>query len=135
MTSSTLKKEFVNPPGMARSQGYNHAVLAKGTPIFITGQIALDGEGNIVGAGDIEAQVAQVWKNIQSVLAGCGATLENIVKLTTYAVDARYIQAIGAERRKLFKEGEFPASTFLVVAALAQPELLVEIEAIAMVES
>jgi len=126
--------ERIHPPTMARSAGYDHAIIAKGTPVFVTGQIALDAAGNVVGAGDIDAQVEQVWKNIQTVLECCGSSLSDIVKLTTFATDARYMQNIGAYRRKLFKEGEFPGSTFLVVTALSKPELLVEIEAIAMVE-
>jgi 2-iminobutanoate/2-iminopropanoate deaminase len=133
--STKLEKTYINPAAMAKSRGYAHAIIAKGTPVFVTGQIALDDEGNVVGVGNIEAQVEQVWKNIETVLADCGATLENIVKLTTYATDVRYMQAIGSHRRKLFKDGEFPGSTFLVVTALARPELLVEIEAIALVEA
>lgn len=125
--------EYVNPPGM-HSAAYTHAVVATGTPVFITGQIAIDPDGNLVGPGDIDAQVEQVWKNIQMILDQLGASLDDIVKLTTYATDVRYMQPIGAYRRELFGERRLPGSTFLVVTALARPELLVEIEAIAMVE-
>jgi enamine deaminase RidA (YjgF/YER057c/UK114 family) len=125
--------EYVNPPGM-HSAAYTHAVVAKGTPVFITGQISLDEAGNLVGPGDIDAQVRQTWKNIQSILDQLGAGLQDIVKLTTYATDVRYMQPIGAYRRELFGDLRLPGSTFLVVTALARPELLVEIEAIVMLE-
>src|SRR5690606_7488886 len=93
-------------------------------------QIALDENGKLVGPGDIAAQVAQVWANIRTLCEGLGATLQDIVKLTTYTTSRAYLEAIGAERRRHFEPGAFPASTFLVVSELASPDYLVEIEAI-----
>ena len=120
---------FVDPPGLVSVPGYTHAVVRRGTPVFLTGQIALDPDGNLVGEGDIEAQVAQVWVNLRHACAGLGVGLDHIVKLTTYATDAAHLGPIGAERRRHFPSGRFPASTFLLVAGLARPEYLVEIEA------
>jgi len=123
---------YVNPPGLAPSPGYTHAVVRPGTPVFVTGQIALDEEGQLVGRGDIAAQVAQVWENIRRACAGLGVGLEAIVKITTYTTDLAHLPAIGAERRRHFPEGALPASTFLVVKELASPDYLVEIEPIVM---
>lgn len=121
---------YVDPPGLAPSPGYTHAVVRRGTPVFVTGQIALDEHGRLVGGGDIAAQVAQVWRNIALACAGVGATLDDIVKITTYATSRSHLEAIADERRKHFQPGAFPASTFLVVSELAKPEYLVEIEPI-----
>jgi 2-iminobutanoate/2-iminopropanoate deaminase len=122
---------FVNPAGVRKVTGYTHAVVRAGTPVFLTGQVAWDLDGNVVGVGDIATQVAKVWENLRAVLADLGAGVDDIVKLTTYTTDRAYRDAIGAERAKHFPAGELPASTFLVVAGLADPDLLVEIEAIA----
>lgn len=100
--------------------------------MFLTGQIALDEAGELVGEGDVAAQVAQVWENIRRCCAGLGVGLDHIVKLTTYATDLAHLPAIGAERRTHFPADRLPASTFLLVAGLARPEYLVEIEAIVM---
>jgi 2-iminobutanoate/2-iminopropanoate deaminase len=121
---------YVNPAGLAPSPGYSHAVVRPGTPVFLTGQIALDENGKLVGPGDIAAQVAQVWANIRTLCEGLGCSLGDIVKLTTYTTSRAYLEAIGAERRRHFEPGAFPASTFLVVSELASPDYLVEIEAI-----
>jgi enamine deaminase RidA (YjgF/YER057c/UK114 family) len=119
---------FVNPPGVRPTAAYSHAIVRAGTPVFLTGQVAWDEEGKIVGEGDIEAQVAQVWLNIERIVTSIGAGFDDIVKLTTYAVDLSFREAIGRERARHFAPGRFPASTFLVVSGLADRELLVEIE-------
>ncbi|MDY7100607.1 MAG: RidA family protein [Actinomycetota bacterium] len=124
----------VNPPDVHPVPAYSHALVRRGTPVFLTGQIALDASGQLVGRGDPAAQAAQVWRNIGSVVAALGADMGDIVKLTTYAVDLGHLSAIGAERAKHFEPGRFPASTFLVVAGLAHPDYLVEIEATVMLD-
>lgn len=125
-----MSTAYIDPPGLAPSPGYTHAVVRRGTPVFVTGQIALDEHGVLVGRGDIAAQVAQVWRNIALACAGLDATLADIVKITTYTTSRMHLEAIGAERRKHFTAGSFPASTFLVVSELASPDYLVEIEPI-----
>lgn len=124
---------YVNPAGVREVAGYTHAVLRPGVPVFLTGQVAWDDAGAVVGVGDIAAQAAQVWRNITAVLAAVGAGLDDVVKLTTYTTDLAHRDAIGRERARHFAPGRFPASTFLVVAGLADPDLLVEIEAVAVV--
>lgn len=124
----------VNPAGVHAVPAYSHALVGTGTPVFLTGQIALDAEGRLVGVGDPAAQAAQVWRNIRSIVTALGADLTDIVKLTTFAVDRAHLPAIGAERARHFEPGRFPASTFLLVAGLAHPDYLVEIEVIVMLD-
>lgn len=129
-----MVKQIVNPTSMATPTGYSHAVKKSGTPVFIAGQVALDSQGRIVGEGDIEAQVEQVYQNLKTVVEACGGTMADIVKLNVYTTDLAYRPAIAAARQRYFPDGQFPASTFVVISSLAQPHFLVEIEAVAMIE-
>lgn len=128
-----MSKTVINPPSLAKPTGYSYAIKKSGTPVFVSGQVALDGEGKLVGEGDAAAQTEQVLKNLQAVVEGCGGTLDDVVKLTIFVTDPSYRPAVAAARLKWFKEGEWPASTYLVVSALAVPTMLVEIEAVAMI--
>lgn len=125
-----MSRQTIAPPFIHQTAGYSHAVQA-GDTLYIAGQVALDPEGNLVGEGDIDAQVAQVWQNLKAVLAYAGGSVEDIVKITVFTTDLSYRPAIAAARETVFPNGRYPASTFLVVQSLARPELLVEIEAIA----
>ena len=128
-----MSKQVVNPAGMAPPSGYSYAVVKGGTPVFISGQVALDAAGKLVGAGDAAAQTEQVFRNLRSVVEACGGTLDDIVKINVYVTDAAYRPAVAAARLRHFREGQYPASTYVVVSALAVPQLLVEIEAVAMI--
>ncbi len=128
-----MAKTVINPPSLAKPTGYSYAIKKSGTPVFISGQVALDGQGKLVGEGDAAAQTEQVFENLQAVVEGCGGTLDDVVKLTIFVTDPSYRPAVAAARLKWFKEGEWPASTYLVVAALAVPTMLVEVEAVAMI--
>ena len=129
-----MPKRVIRPASMHSTNGYSHAVLKDGIPVFISGQVALDSEGKIVGEGDIAAQVEQVFNNLKGVVVGCGGTMEDIVKITVFTTDLSYRPAIAEGRKKHFRAGQYPASTFLVISSLADPRFLVEIEAIAMIE-
>jgi enamine deaminase RidA (YjgF/YER057c/UK114 family) len=128
-----MAKTVINPPSLAKPTGYSYAIKKSGTPVFISGQVALDGEGKLVGENDAAAQTEQVFKNLQAVVEGCGGTMDDIVKITIFVTDPSYRPAVAAARLKWFKEGQWPASTYLVVSALAVPTMLVEIEAVAMI--
>ena len=128
-----MTKQIINPPKMAKPTGYSYAVKKSGTPVFISGQVALDAEGKLVGEGDPAAQTEQIFRNLTSVVEAAGGTLDDIVKITIFVTDPSYRPAVAAARLKWFKEGEWPASTYLVVSALAVPTMLVEIEAVAMI--
>jgi reactive intermediate/imine deaminase len=124
-----VKREEVAVRGMHKTTGYSHAAKAGGL-VFVAGQVALDAEGNVVGRGDIEAQAVQVFENLNTVLAASGGTLDDVVKLTTYTTSLAYRQKIAEVRARYFRT-QFPPNTFVVVASLASPDYLLEIEAVA----
>ena len=98
----------------------------------MSGQVALDGEGNLVGEGGCGAQAEQCLRNIGAVLEIAGAAWEDVVKLTTFLVNASDYQAYADARLRMFPSGG-PASSTVIVAALVKPEFLIEIEAVAIV--
>ncbi len=132
---STL--EHLRPEGLPHPPTYSQVVVAAGKrTIYVAGQIAVDQHGALVGANDLAAQTTQAMRNIGLALAAAGATYADIVKLTTYVVnyhpDHRAI--IGKARAAFFTNSAPPASTLVGVTALAMPEWLIEIEAIAIVD-
>jgi len=132
-----LEKEFINPEGVAKPAGYTHVVKvsAPGRLIFMSGQVALDGEGNVVGKGDVERQLRQVYANLRAALASAGATFDDVIKLNTYMVDiAGGIDAYRKVRSEFLGGAKPPASTLVEVRRLASAEFLVEIEAVAALE-
>jgi reactive intermediate/imine deaminase len=124
-----MRREDVAPSGVHKTTGYSHAAKAGGL-VFVAGQVAQDRDGGIVGRGDIEAQAVQVFENLKAVLASAGATFDDVVKLTTFTTNVAYRAKIAEVRARYFKT-YFPPNTFVVVASLATPEYLVEIEAVA----
>jgi 2-iminobutanoate/2-iminopropanoate deaminase len=124
-----MKREDVQVRGVHKTTGYSHAAKAGGL-LFLAGQVAQDPQGALVGRGDIEAQAGQVFENLKAVLASAGATFNDVVKMTTYTTNVAYRQKI-AEVRARYCSGYFPPNTFVVVASLATPDYLVEIEAVA----
>ena len=130
-------KKFMQPDGLAKPTGYTHTVSAEGgRMVFVSGQVAFDANNHVVGAGDLRAQTEQVLKNLTVALAAAGATFTDIVKWTTYVVNFKPAdRAVIAEVRGRFLGGNPPpASTLIGVQSLVVPELLIEIEAIAVVD-
>ena len=112
---------------------YSQGIAAQGKRmIFVAGQIAIDEKGALVGKDDPEAQARQVFKNIKAVVEAAGASMENVVKITMIVKNAADFPKIGAVRRDVFKE-PYPASTTFV-AALLNPDWLVEVEAFAVAD-
>ena len=127
-----MKKEAIVTGKVFPPRGaYSHGVRA-GNLLFVAGQVARDGEGRTVGIGNAEAQAEQAMKNIAAILEAAGATFDNVVKLNVYLTNMEDREAVGRVRRRFMRE-PFPASTSVQVVALAEPELLVEIEAVAAV--
>jgi enamine deaminase RidA (YjgF/YER057c/UK114 family) len=122
------------PEGMAPGRGYSHAVAASGRLVAIAGQVAMDQDGNLVGAGDPKAQAQQVFENLRLALAAAGATFADVVKLTFFLTDVAYLPAVREVRDQFIDTGRPPASTAVQVAALFRPEFLLEVEALAVVE-
>jgi reactive intermediate/imine deaminase len=123
-----------NPPTLSTPTGYTHVVEVTGPAktVYIAGQIAFDKEGKVVGAGDMAAQAEQVFKNLQSALEAAGAKFSDVVKMNTYITDMAKAPAVREVRARYFGQTA-PASTLVQVVALARPELMLEIEVIAVV--
>jgi enamine deaminase RidA (YjgF/YER057c/UK114 family) len=130
-----MQKQFVNPPEIHPARGYTHVVTVEGGGklVFVAGQVALNKEMQLVGAGDLRAQARQALQNLVAALASVGATPADVVKITTYVVNYKSsdVQAIGEARRDVFGRENPPASTLVGVQALAVEGLLIEVEAIA----
>ena len=120
------------PDGVAPGAGYTHVVIGTGRLAALSGQVALDERGKVVGAGDPAAQARQVFENLHRCLAAAGATFDHVVKLTFYVTDVGHLPAIRAARDRYIDTERPPASTAVQVAALFRPELLLEVEAFAL---
>ena len=111
---------------------YSHAVVVEGRKtIFVSGQLARDRQGGVVGKGDMRAQIRQVGENVKAALTAAGATLADIVKTNTYVTDIDEFFKHVDVRMEYF--GALPTSTTVEVRRLAHPDLLVEVEVIAVV--
>lgn len=128
--------EYLNPAGLHKNPAFTNVIVVSGAAktIYIGGQDAVDAAGNIVGKGDIAAQTEQALHNVQVALAAGGATLENIIKWTIYIVQGQPLgPGFAAFQRIWGNRPNPPAITGVYVANLANPDFLVEIEAIAVV--
>lgn len=129
--------DALNPPGVPDPAQYTQVAVATGTrTVYVAGQVARDADGNRVGEGDLAAQTTQAMRNVATVLAGVGGTWEDVAALTVYVVglDQQRLAEFGqgAERAavELGNRARRPV-TLVGVAALAEPDLLVEIQATA----
>jgi enamine deaminase RidA (YjgF/YER057c/UK114 family) len=125
--------ERIQPDGLAVPPTYTHVVKA-GTTIYIAGKVAPDEHGKLVGAGDFVAQATQVFENLRKALAAAGAGFGDLVKTTVYITDPRYREALRDVRNRYLDGNALPTSTLIVVAGLALPEYLLEIEAVAVLD-
>lgn len=127
----------LNPPGMGKPIGPYMQVnrVRFNELVFMAGQVASDAHGNIVGVGDLEAQCAQVYANIETALRAVGAGWGNIVHFTNYLVNRDDLPKFVAYRRRVFPgmwpDEAYPPNTLLFVDRLVRDEYLVEVEAIA----
>ena len=126
--------EFVNPNGLLKNPAFSQVAITKGNgnTIYIGGQNAITKDLEIIGKGDIALQTEYVLKNIETALKSCGATLDDLFKLTIYIVQGQDIRK-GFEGAQSFlrKLSNPPVISGIVVAGLANPDYLVEIEAVA----
>jgi enamine deaminase RidA (YjgF/YER057c/UK114 family) len=134
MTTQGRLTHIPAPEGVAPGRGYTHVVSGSGRLVAISGQVAFDESGQIVGQGDAEAQARRVFENLRRCLAAAGATFDDVIKLTYFVTDAAYMPSIRTVRDEFLGTGPLPASTAVQVAALVVPDLLLEIEALALTE-
>ncbi|MCO4255160.1 RidA family protein [Pseudarthrobacter cellobiosi] len=121
------------PAGPAERTVYSYGVRV-GDTLHISGMVAFDADGSIVGEGNIEAQTEQVFANLRSVVEEAGGTLADIVSTTTYLTDVATAHIVSAARAKYFTGPVKPTHAVVGVAALARPQFLVEISGIAQLD-
>jgi enamine deaminase RidA (YjgF/YER057c/UK114 family) len=124
--------EHIQPEGLPTPPTYSHVVRA-GNTVYIAGQTSQNEQGEIVGKGDVTAQAEQIFSNLGKALASVGGDFSNLVKITVFVCDARYREQVAAVRAKYLK-APLPASTFIVAAGLANPDYMLEIEGIAVID-
>jgi len=132
-----MEKKFTNPSDIHTPRGYTHVVTVEGGKLaFISGQVAIDQSGNLVGKGDLRAQAQKASENLVAALRAIGATPADIVKMNTYIVNYKPedYRAIREVRAAIFTGDNPPASTLVGVQALAIEGLLIEIEAVAAIK-
>lgn len=129
---------LLNPDGLLKTDAYHHVAIATGTrQVHIAGQVARDGDGQPVAPGDLAGQVAQAYRNVATALAAAEATFADVVRLTVYVVDWKpkmmgdLVAGIGAIAEEL--QITAAPATLIGVASLFEPDVLVEIEATAVV--
>ncbi|MFD8596656.1 RidA family protein [Kitasatospora sp. NPDC059646] len=132
MSSSHLAF-IAEPPGVAPAANYTHVVTGAGRLVQVSGQVALDEHGEVVGEGDPLAQARQVFANLGRCLAAAGAGFADVVKLTVFVTDIAHLAAVREARGAHLDPARLPASSAVQVVALFRPELLMEIEALAVV--
>jgi enamine deaminase RidA (YjgF/YER057c/UK114 family) len=124
-----MSQRFLDIDGVHPTGGtYSHVARA-GDTLYIAGQVAKDRDNQIVGAGDIEAQCRQVFANLRTVLAECGATFSDVVKFTTILSDRSYVEPYRTVRNDTLTK-PMPPNT-LIIAGLVDPAFLVEVDAVA----
>ncbi|MBI1258403.1 MAG: RidA family protein [Chloroflexi bacterium] len=132
MTEAVIRMS--NPATLVKPNGYSHvAEVTGGKTIYLSGQIALDASGALVGAGDMQAQAQQVFSNLKSALESVGADFSAVVKLTYFVVDIAQIPVIRDVRDQYINTQNPPASSAVEVRRLVRDDLLIEIEAVAVV--
>lgn len=132
-----MARKFINPPGLKPLGMYTQVTVAQGGSVaFISGQVSVDASGKVVGAGNMEAQAVQVFENIKAALTAAGATFENVIKLNIYIVgfSQERRKAVMDVRGRYISHDNPPAATMIGVDQLVEPELLLEIEAVAAID-
>lgn len=128
--------QLINPATVATPRGYSHAAvvdLGNCKMVIMSGQVALDAKGNLVGAGEIGKQTEQVFQNIKSIVEAAGGNMNHVVKLGYFAADISRIQDIRTIRDKFINTKAPPASTLVQVNKLFRDDVLIEIEATAII--
>jgi enamine deaminase RidA (YjgF/YER057c/UK114 family) len=118
----------INPLGLPPASGYSHVVIAPtGRLVSISGQVAIDADGAVVGVGDFEAQCIQVFENLKVALHSAGLTFADVIRTDMYVTDMKHLDTLRAVRARYLPNDAPPASTLVKVASLYRPELLVEV--------
>jgi 2-iminobutanoate/2-iminopropanoate deaminase len=127
-----VTRREIRVDGLAEPLSHYTDAVRAGDLLFVSGLVAVDGDGNLVGGDDVVAQTRQVFENMRAVLAAAGCGFEDVVKVTIFLTDIDDRPSINPVRQEIFG-GARPASTLVEVTRLAVPGARVEIEAIAIV--
>lgn len=128
--------EHLRPKGLLASPMFSQVTtVVEGKLIFVSGQVSWDDKGKVMFPGDLRAQTRQTFENMKTALAAAGATIDNVLKFNIYVVnlDREKWKIVGEERAKYINSEKAPASTMVGVPGLVLEELLIEIEAVAVV--
>jgi reactive intermediate/imine deaminase len=128
-----MQQHHIRPDGLPPVNGYSHAVAFGGQLVAVSGQVPLDGQGQLAGQDDARAQVRQVFDNLTAALAAAGASMEHVVKLTVYLTDLADLDAFREVRDEYISLDKPPASTLVQVSGLVNPAFRVEIDALAVI--
>lgn len=130
-----MTTQFLNPPTLCPTNGWTHIVThtMPGKTIYISGQVSVNAKGDVVGKGDLQAQVVQTFENLKNALAAAGATFKDVVKSNLYVVGLKpdVMPMIREVRARYFDQKNPPASTLVGVEKLVGPDWLIEIEVVA----
>lgn len=129
-----MEREITNPPGVHPPQAHYSHVARAGKTLYIAGQLAIDPSGAVVGVGDARAQARQCYTNLAAILAHYGGDVRHLLKTTTYITHWGYRPLVAVARDEVFPAPPYPANTLVVVQSLAEPQFLVEIEGIAVLD-
>jgi len=125
-----------NPPGLSSPRGYSQVAIinmGESSMLILSGQVALDSTGTVVGIGNMKAQTEQVFRNIEKIVSAYGGDMSNLVKLGYFTSDLSQLSVIREVRDQFIDINHPPASTLVEVKSLYRKEILIEIEAIAVV--
>jgi len=131
-----MSVELINPEGLYEPGSYTHVAIGRGSRIvYISGQVGFDADGQLVGEGNHVLQAQQAYRNLAIAIEAVGGTVEDILKITVFVAGHRtdLIEPLREARNEVFGEHR-PASTFLGVEKLIYPTLLIEVEAVAVLE-
>lgn len=130
-----MKLQRLNPKALSAPRGYTHVVAAQGARklIYVSGQVSWGPDGAVVGRGDMRAQAAQVFENLDGALRAAGAGWPDVVKMTGFMVGMNddNVAAYREVRNRYVKPAELPASTLVGLERLVDPDLLLEVEVVA----
>jgi reactive intermediate/imine deaminase len=126
------ERRFLTPETLPTPFGYSHVVDAPASRIiYVSGQVPLDAEGQLVGEDDLEAQTRQVFENLTAALAAAGAAWRDVVKLNYFLRDVSQIGSVRTIRDEYVEPERPPASTLVEVSGLFRDDVLIEIDAVA----
>lgn len=126
--------QAINPSALPPAHGYSHVIVAPpGRMVSISGQVAMDRDGKVIGAGDFRAQCVQVFENLRIALHSAGLDFKNVVRTDMYVTDLRHLDVLREVRARYLPSDAPATSTLVKVDALFRPELMIEVAAEAVV--